>query len=675
MKPKKVLKIFNDFGARRVDEFYWMRDKTDPDVMAYIKHENSLSDAWLSDTKRLQEKLFKELKSRKRDKEESVPYFYNGYWYIKKFEKGKEYPMLFRKKGTLRARAENILDQNQLAKGKKYFHIGHASVSPDNRYLAYAKDVKADKRYVLKIKDLKTGRLVSDTISDISDFEWTNDSKTIVYVEIDAVTMRPWRVRRHELGTKTKDAIIFEEPNEINYVGLSKTRSKKFIMIEVGSHDHQFTHYIDAGTATNSPRLFVTPKKGVIYDIDHADDTWYIRTNDRAIDFEIYAVSDKNITRKNWRTFVAAKQGSRYENFIIFRNHFVYEEVRAGIPYFHVIDRASGEMRTIAYKEKVYAGSLLANPEYDMQTVRVSFETMKDPEAECEYDMQTSKLKVLKLHRPRGKFDPKRYVTVREWATARDGTMVPLSIIHAKGVKRDANNPCLLYGYGSYGHTLFPDFNENMFSLIDRGFVFVIAHIRGGQEMGRQWYLDGKFLKKKNTFTDFIDAAEFLIKKKYTRKEKLIARGGSAGGLLMGAVANMRPDLFNGIILQVPFVDVINTMLDPSIPLTTGEYVEWGDPRVKKYFSYMKSYAPYENIVKQKYPKLYVDSGFNDTQVHYWEPLKYVARMKDMNPDNPEVFLHMDMETGHGGKSGRFSYLKDTARIYAVILKMVGIMK
>lgn len=677
MKPKKIAKKFKDFGTTRTDNYYWMRDKTDPDVLPYIKYENSVTDTWMSDTKRFQEKLFKELKSRKKDRDESVPYFQNGYWYQKKFEKGKEYAVIYRRKGSLKARAEKVLDQNELAKGKKYFQIGSAVISPDNRYCAYVEDVKADKRYVMRIKDLYIGKNISDVITDASTtFEWTNDSKSIVYVEVDAVTLRPYRVKRHVLGVSSKrDKIVFEEKNDTYYVEVAKTRSKKYLMIGVGSHDHDFSYYMDADGTTLIPKLFTKAKAGISYDVNHANGFWYVRTNERAIDFEIFRIPESNIQRKNWESFIPPQAGSRFEGFLLFKNYLVYKEVIAGIPYFHVTDISTKRNKTIRFPEKLYSGDFLHNPEFDSKDLRISLETMKDPITEYEYDMHTGVMKVLKVHKPKGAYSGEKYTTKRLWATGHDGVKIPLSVIHKKGIVLDGSNPCLLYGYGSYGFSLSAEFNENSMSLVDRGFVYVFAHIRGGQEMGRQWYLDGKFLKKKNTFLDFISCAELLIKKRYTRPEFMIARGGSAGGLLMGAVANMRPDLFRAMVFQVPFVDVINTMLDPSIPLTTGEYVEWGDPRKKKYFEYMKSYAPYENISKQEYPMIFIDSGFNDTQVHYWEPLKYIAKMKDVNPDMQEIFLRMDLDTGHGGKSGRFAYLYDVARIYAFICKAVGIMR
>ncbi len=675
MLAKKIKKSFNDFGEERIDNYFWMRDKKNSEVLDYVKYENSLTNKYFKSDKNLQEKIFKELKSRKRDNDKSVPYFYNGYWYIKNFKKGKEYPIVSRKKASLMAKTEEVLDQNKLAKGKKYFNIGAAVISPDNRYLAYAEDLKADKRYTIKFKDLTTGKLIKDKIFDTSDsFLWGNDSKTIFYVDSDKVTLRPNKVKRHVLGA-IEDVVVFEEKKEIYYLGLSKTRSEEFIVIDVGSHDHVFQYYFKSDGNIYPPKIFQKPKKGIIYKIDHREGCWYILTNLKAIDFEIFKTEEDRLNIKHWKSFIKPKEGVRYNNFILFKNYFVYEEFIAGVPYFKILDLKTKKIKTIKFKETLYGGGFLFNPEYNSDKLRISFESMKDPETEYEYDMRSGKLKVLKVNKPKGNYNKEDYVVERKWVKSRDGVKIPLSLFYKKNIRLDGSNPCMIYGYGSYGHTLTQDFNENILSLVNRGVIYAVAHIRGGQEMGRRWYLDGKLLKKINTFNDFIDCAEFLIDKKYTNKEKLVARGGSAGGLLMGAVANMRPDLFKGMIFQVPFVDVVNTMMDASIPLTTGEYVEWGNPNKKNYFQYIKSYSPYDNIKKQNYPAIFIDSGFNDTQVHYWEPLKYIAKMKDFKTDNNPILLHMDLDTGHGGKSGRFSYLVNVAVIYSFILKLVGINK
>ncbi len=677
MIPKKIEKKFQEFGKERVDNYFWMRDQKDLDVLEYINHENKQTKNWFGDVKNFQEKIFKELKARKKDKDESVPYFYNEYWYVKKFEKGKEYPILFRKKGHLKARAEKIFDQNELAKGKKYYQIGSVNISPDNRYLAYTEDTNADKRYQIKIKDLHTGKNIKDSISRIvTSFEWSNDSKTILYVESDKTTLRPFRLVSHVIGEDTKkDTILFEEKNEIYYVHLSKTRSKQYFLINISSLDHEFYYYASADKSTLNFKIFTPGKPGIIYNINHGNGYWYILTNEKAIDSEIFTVKDDNISRKKWVSFVAPRNNVRYESFILFFGYVVYKEIIAGIPYFKIFNTATKKTRSVKFSSSLYGGDLLFNPEYHSKSFRLSFESMKDPEIEYECDLATGKLSVLKTNNPRGRYDKNTYRIERLWATSHDGVKIPISVIYKNNLIKNGNNPCILYGYGSYGHTLYQNFNENIFSLVDRGFVYAIAHIRGGQEMGRKWYLEGKFLKKKNTFLDFISCAEFLIKKKYTNSDKLVARGGSAGGLLMGAVANMRPDLFHAMVFAVPFVDVINTMMDSSIPLTVGEYVEWGNPNEKKYYNYMLSYSPYDNIKKQNYPTIFIDSGFNDTQVHYWEPLKYIAKMKEYKTDNNPILLHMDLGTGHGGKSGRFSSLEGVARTYVFILNMLGIKK
>lgn len=666
MIAKKNKKVFTEFGEERIDNYFWMRDKKDPDVLKYIKYENNQTKKYLKDYEKFQNKLLKELKSRKREKDQSTPYFYNGYWYYKKYEKGKEYPIYFRKKDGLKARPEKYFDQNILARGKKYHQIGGGAISPDNKLFAYVEDTQANRRFTLKVKNLETGEMLIDEIKDISpSFVWGNDSKSVFYVEYDK-SQRPFRVKRHILGQRA-DKVIFEEKNQIYYISVGKTRSKDFILIDVGSHDHEYQYYFSASGELDKPKLFKRAKKGVIYDIDHADGCWYIRTNEKVMDFEILKSKDG----KRWSKFIESK--NQIKSFEIFENYFVYEEVKDGIISIKTLNLKDFNEKILKFPGKVYLSEIGFNPEYRIDKLRIFFESPKDPETEIEYDFKTGKKKVLKVYKPRGKFDSNNYVVERKWVTSVDKKSVPLTLLYKKGVNK--NSPCLLYGYGSYGYSIYPSFNENRFSLVDRGVIFAVAHIRGGQELGRGWYLDGKLLKKKNTFTDFIDCAKYLIKNKYTNADKLFAEGGSAGGLLMGAVANMAPELFKGMIFQVPFVDSLNTMMDPTIPLTVGEYVEWGDPNDKKYYKYMKSYAPYENIERKDYPAIFINSGYNDTQVHYWEPLKYIAKMKEYKTDKNPILLHMDVDTGHGGKPGRFAYLESVARVYSFIFKLLGIKK
>lgn len=677
MIPKKIEKKFKEFTKERIDNYFWMRDKKDPDVIDYIKYENSLSKKWFSDVSDLKDKIFKELKSRIREKDESIPYFLNGYWYVKKFEKGKEYPLLFRRKDKLNARLELVLDQNTLAKGKKYYNLGRASVSPDNKLLAYTEDTAGDRRFSLKIKNLETGKYLKDKITEVSNnFEWSNDSSSLFYVESDKTTLRPYILKKHTLGENNlNDVLVYKEEREIYYLDILKSRSKKYLILNIGSHDNTFVKYIDISGESLSVIDFVKPKKGVIYDINHADKYWYVRTNEKSIDFEIFKVSDNSISRKNWQSLIEPKEGYKYNSFILFKDYFVYEEYKEGVPGIFVLNLNNKKVRKINFKQSLYDVGFLFNPEYESNKLNIYFETRKTPETDIEYDLKTGKSKVLKTHKPQGRFDENKYEVKREWVKSFDGAKIPITLLYKKGIKKDSNNPCVIYGYGSYGFSINQNFNQNVFSLIDRGVIMAIAHIRGGEEMGRRWYLDGKFLKKKNTFNDFISCAEFLINKKYTNREKLVAKGGSAGGLLMGAVANQRPDLFKAMILHVPFVDVVNTMLDNTIPLTVGEYVEWGNPNNKKYYNYMLSYSPYDNIKKQNYPAMFINSGFNDTQVHYWEPLKYIAKMKEFKTDNNPILLNMNLSVGHSGKSGRFSSLEDVSLDYVFTLKVLGIKK
>lgn len=670
MIAKKIKKVFKEFGKERIDNYYWMRNKKDPDVLRYIKYENKETEKFFKDAELSQDKIFEELKSRKKEKDESYPVFYNGYWYYKKFEKGKEYPIHLRKKKSLKAKPEKIIDQNILAKGKKYFKLGGAAVSPDNKLFLYSEDITADKKFNIKVKDIVANKNLKDEIKGVAQyFVWSNDSKSFFYVEYDK-TQRPFKVKRHVLGEK-RDETVFEDKTGNYYVSITKTRSKDFVIIQLHSFDHEYQYYFKADGGLYVPKLFKKAKSGVIYEIDHANDTWYIKTNEKVSDFEILKTKDG----KKFESFIQPKNNSRIRNFEIFENYFVYEEVKEGIIEIKVLNLKNKKEKTIKFTEKVYLSEISGNPEYKSSKLRIFFESPKYPETEIEYGMESGKKKTLKVHNPKGKYDPDKYIVERIWATASDKKKIPITLFYKKGIKKDGSNPCLIYGYGSYGHSIYPNFNEDRLTLVDRGVIFAIAHIRGGQEMGRQWYLDGKLLNKKNTFTDFISCSEKLIKEKYTNNKKLIAQGGSAGGLLMGAVCNMRPDLYKGMVFQVPFVDSLNTMLDETIPLTVGEYAEWGNPNKKKYYEYMRSYAPYENIENKEYPTIFVDAGFNDTQVHYWESLKYVAKMKEYKKGENPILLNMDIDTGHGGKPGRFSYLYTPARIFSFVFKILGINK
>lgn len=671
--------ILEMHGDKRVDPYYWLNDRENPEVIAYLEQENSYYQQMTAHTKELQQTLFEEMKSRIKEDDSSVPYFYNGYYYQTKYEKGQEYPIYIRRKGTLTAKEEVLFNCNEMAKGKAYFQLGTMSVSPDNKLAAFATDVVSRRLYTIQIKNLETGEILADKIENANpNLVWAEDSKTIFYTTKNSKTLRSEKVYKHTIGQEAKtDEMVYFEKDETFDVFVSKTKSKKYVLI--GSNSTMTTEYqfLDANQPNNKFQVFQSRIRGLEYDIDHFDGNFYILTNhQKATNFKVMKTPESKTGVANWTNVIDHREDVLVEGIEIFKDYLVIEERSEGLNKIRIKKWDGTSDSYLLFESETYTASLGTNPDFNATSLRYSYQSLATPPSVMEYHMQTKEKKVLKeVEVLGGKFNKENYEEKRLWATATDGTKVPISIVYKKGIKLNGKNPLLQYAYGSYGYSMDARFDSDRLSLLDRGFVYAIAHIRGGEEMGRQWYEDGKLLKKKNTFTDFIDCSKFLIAQKYTSPEHLYAMGGSAGGLLMGAVINMNPELYHGVIAAVPFVDVVTTMLDDSIPLTTSEYDEWGNPNDKVYYDYMKSYSPYDNIQAKTYPNLLVTTGLHDSQVQYWEPAKWVAKLRTVKENKNLIFLDTNMDAGHGGASGRFESLKETAKEYAFLLDLAGIKK
>lgn len=673
-------------GDVRVDNYYWMKltdaqkeakepDAQTKDVISYLEAENKYLDTVMKHTKPFQDSLYNEIVGRIKQTDMSVPYKYNGYHYITKFEEGKEYAIRTRKKGDMKADEEVLMDENERAKDHKYYNATGFNVSPDNKIMAFGEDVVSRRQYTLRFKDLVTGQLLKDVIENTNgDVVWANDNKTVFYERKDE-TLRSYKIYKHTLGTPpSKDIEVFHEKDETFSTYVHKTKSEKYILIVSVATLSQEYQFIDADKPNEKFKVFHPREHKLEYSIDHYNDKWYIKTNmDEAKNFKIMTSPLDKTSKENWVDFIKHRSDILIEGMELFKEYFVLSERVKGITELRVMTWNGKEDHYIKFAEEAHTAGVGINPDFNTNLLRLSYTSMVTPSSTYDYNMQSKQLALLKQQEVVGDFDASLYESERLMATAKDGTKVPISLVYKKGFKKDGNSPLLLYAYGSYGYSMEPYFSSVRLSLLDRGFAYAIAHIRGGEEMGRQWYDDGKFFNKKNTFNDFIDCADFLIKNNYTNKNKLFAQGGSAGGLLMGAVANMRPDLWKGIVTQVPFVDVVTTMLDESIPLTTGEYDEWGNPNQKDYYEYMKSYSPYDNIEHIDYPAILVTTGYWDSQVQYWEPAKYVAKLRAMKTDKNPLLLYCNMETGHGGASGRFKKFRETAMEYAFIFDLIGI--
>lgn len=669
----KIPKELSIHGDTRIDNYYWLNERENPDVIAYLTAENEYKDQMLAHTKEFQEKLFQEMKGRIKEEDQSVPYRDNGYYYITRYEQGQEYPIYSRKKGSLEAKEEIMLNVNEMAKPYDYYNVAGLSVSPDNKLLAFGEDTLSRRIYTIKFKNLETGEMLGDVIPGAqAGFAWANDNKTIFYTMKDLQTLRGYKVMKHKLGTPaSQDAEIFNETDETYNAFVYRTKSDKYIIVGSSTTLAQEYRILEADKPDGKFRIFQPRERKLEHTIDHYGNKFYIRTNLDAKNFRLMETPETATAKENWKEIIPNRPDVLFEDMELFKDYLVMTERKNGITQIR-IRPWKGEEHYIKFPEDAYVASTSVNPEFDTEQLRLSYQSMTTPNSTFDYNMRTRELKLLKQQEVLGGFDPNNYQSERAMVTARDGAKVPVSIVYRKGFEKNGKAPLLLYGYGSYGASMDPYFSSTRLSLLDRGFVYVIAHIRGGEEMGRQWYEDGKLLNKKNTFTDFIDCAEWLLENNYTNKDKLFAMGGSAGGLLMGAVVNMRPDLWKGVVAAVPFVDVVTTMLDESIPLTTFEFDEWGNPKNKEYYDYMKSYSPYDNVEAKDYPAMMITTGLHDSQVQYWEPAKWVAKMREMKTDKNPLLMHTNMEAGHGGASGRFRALKETAMEYAFLLDLAG---
>ena len=676
---KIIPKTLEKHKIKRVDNYFWLNDRENPEVIDYLNQENTYYNAMTADTKGFQKELYEEMKSRIKEDDESVPYLYNGYYYITRFETGKDYPIYARKKGSLEAKEEILFNCNELAKGHSYFQLGGLSVSTDNNYVSFGVDTVGRRIYTIQIKNLATGEILADKIENATGGSvWANDNKTIFYTKQDEVTLRSDKVFKHKLATdSSNDVLVFNEKDDTFNVSVGKEKSKKYIVIGSGSTLTTEYRILNADNPDGKFTVFQKRVRGLEYSISHFGDSFYILTNkDKATNFKLMKTSETATAKENWKDLIAHRKDVLLEDIEIFRNYLVVEERSNGLNHIRIMPWSGEGEYYLPFGSETYSAGTTTNVDFDTEILRYSYQSLATPASVIDFNMRTKEKEVKKEQQVLGgKFDKNDYIEERIWATATDGTKIPISMVYRKGLKKDGKNPLLLYAYGSYGVTMDTYFSSTRLSILDRGFVFAIAHIRGGEDLGRQWYEDGKLLKKKNTFTDYIDCSKFLIDEKYTSPKHLYAEGGSAGGLLMGVVVNSAPELYNGVIAQVPFVDVINTMLDDTIPLTTGEYDEWGNPNVKKYYDYMLSYSPYDNVKAQNYPNMYVSTGLHDSQVQYWEPAKWVAKLRTQKTNHTVLYLNTNMDAGHGGASGRFEALKELAKEYAFLLDLEGIKK
>ena len=662
-------------GDVRSDEYFWLRDRTNPEVIAYLEAENRHTDAVMEPTKALPERLYQEMLGRIKQTDESVPVRRGPYYYYSRTVEGQQYPIFARKRGSLDAPEEILLDQNEMARGKQYFRVYAMTVSPDHKLLAFSIDTTGSEHLTLLVKDLATGQLLPDRVDDIHfSVTWAADNRTLFYSRTDA-SQRPDRILRHTLGTDPSgDPVVYSEPDPLFRARAYRTKDDAYVVFTSSSSTTSEAHVVPA-SRPNQPLRVVQPRiDGTEYNVEHMDGRFLIHTNEGgATNFKLVTAPVKAPGRANWRELVPHRRTALIDGVEVFRRHLVIMERENALQRIRVRDRRTGADHYVEFPEPVYAASASGNPEYDTDTLRYSYTSLVTPGSVYDYSMSTRRGVLKKETEVLGGYDKAQYGTERAWARASDGTLVPLSIVYRKPLVKDGSRPLLLYSYGSYGSSTSPAFSSNNLSLIDRGVIYAIAHIRGGQEMGREWYDQGKMLNKRNTFTDFIAAAEHLVSEGYTSANRLAARGGSAGGLLMGAVVNMRPDLFRVIVADVPFVDVVTTMLDASIPLTTGEWLEWGDPRQAEYYTYMKSYSPYDNVERKAYPAMLVTTGLNDPRVAFWEPAKWVARLRAMKTDSNTLLLKTNMGAGHGGASGRYDNLREQAFRYAFVLKELGL--
>lgn len=670
---EKKPKTTNIHGLTLVDDYFWLREKNNPAVMAHLKAEDAYAESMMKPTVELQNTLYKEMLSHIKQTDDSVPYKWGNHFYYTRTVEGLQYPIFCRKR-SLDAPEEIVLDQNELAKGQKFMSVGAFAPSDDGNLLAYTTDTTGYRQYTLQIKDLRTGQLFPEKIERVNNVAWAEDNKTMFYVTEDAVTKRSDRFFRHTLGSEKSD-LIYEEKDELFDIGTGRTRDNEMIFLGAYSKTSTEFRYLPASNPTAELKIILPRQPEHEYDVDHRNGLFYIRTNKDAKNFRVVTAPVSDPSQKNWKEFVAHRPSVKVEDVSMFADYAVLSEWENGLQQLEVVDLKTNKHRRIEFPEPVYAVGLSQNREFNTSVVRYSYNSLVTPNSVFDYDMSTGKAALKKQTEVPGGFDRANYKSERVFATASDGTRVPMSMVYRKGVKLDGSAPLLLYAYGSYGYSIPPTFSSTRLTLLDRGVIYVIAHIRGGGELGEEWRQAGRMMNKMNTFTDFIACAEHLVKAKYTSSDRLVIQGGSAGGLLMGAVTNMRPDLFKGVIAQVPFVDVLNTMLDASLPLTTSEYIEWGNPNEKAAFEYMKQYSPYDNVARKHYPSMLVKVSVNDSQVPYWEGAKLVAKLRTMKTDQNPLLLKVNFGAGHGGSSGRYDALHETAFDYAYALWQMGISK
>ena len=673
-KKQQLLEIHAD---KRIDNYFWLNQRDTPEVLSYLEAENEYFTYKTKHTEAFQKALFEEMKSRIKEDDESVPYKYNGYWYFSRFQEGKEYPIYLRRADQPNAQEEVLFEVNQMAQGHKFYQFAEFSVSPDNKWASFSVDTRGRRMYSLFIKNLETGEVLPLEIKNTDGSScWGNDNQTIFYTKIDTQTLRSHKIYRHQLGQSPKeDVLVFHEKDETFNTGIFKSKSERFLIIQSDSTLSSESWFLDAATPMADFKCFQPRERGLEYDIAHYGDYFYILNNaDGATNFKLDKTLIGQTEKSHWQSVLPHQEDIRLEEIDIFKEYLVVTQRYNVLSQIHIIRWDGTEEHYLPFDNETYMASTGLNLDFDTEILRYTYNSMTTPYSVIDYNMRTGDKEVKKQQQVLGgKFREENYESRRLWATAADGTQIPISLVYRKGIKCDGSNPLLLYGYGSYGITIEPSFSTTRLSLLDRGFIFAIAHIRGGEYLGRPWYEAGKLLHKKNTFTDFIDCAKYLIASQYTSTAHLYAMGGSAGGLLMGAVINQAPELFHGVVANVPFVDVVTTMLDDSIPLTTGEYDEWGNPNDKQYYDYMKSYSPYDNVCAQIYPNLLVLTGYHDSQVQYWEPAKWVAKLRELKTDDNLLLFYTDMSSGHSGASGRYESLKEIAREYAFLLDLENI--
>ena len=673
-KKQQLLEIHAD---KRIDNYFWLNQRDTPEVLSYLEAENEYFAYKTKHTDAFQKSLFEEMKSRIKQDDESVPYKYNGYWYFSRFQEGKEYPIYLRRADQPNTQEEVLFEVNEMAAGHKFYQFAEFSVSPDNKWASFSVDTRGRRMYSLFIKNLETGQVLPIEIKNTDGGScWASDNQTIFYTKIDTQTLRSHKVYRHQLGQSPKqDVLVFHEKDETFNTGIFKSKSEQFLIIQSDSTLSSENWFLDAATPMADFKCFQPRERGLEYDIAHYGDYFYILNNaDGATNFKLDKTPIGQTEKSYWQPVLAHQEQIRLEEIDIFKEYLVVTQRYNGLSQIRIIRWDGSAEHYLPFDNETYMASTGLNLDFDTEILRYTYNSMTTPYSVIDYNMRTGAKEVKKQQQVLGgKFSEENYESRRLWATATDGTQIPISIVYRKGIKCDGSNPLLLYGYGAYGITIEPSFSTTRLSLLDRGFIFAIAHIRGGEYLGRPWYEAGKLLHKKNTFTDFVDCAKYLIENQYTSPAHLYAMGGSAGGLLMGAVINQAPELFHGVVANVPFVDVVTTMLDDSIPLTTGEYDEWGNPHDKQYYDYMKSYSPYDNVCAQTYPNLLVLTGYHDSQVQYWEPAKWVAKLRELKTDDNLLLFYTNMSSGHSGASGRYESLKEIVREYAFLLDLENI--